>query len=467
MKMKKNTLVFLILVFLPLNIVAQEYKISLQVKNLKDTMMYLGSHYGSGTILQDSAKLDSNGKLVFQGNKKLDGGLYFILFPNGKFFDLIIDTDQNFDISCDTSNFIMTVKFEGSVQNKMFYTYQQFLAQEYRVIAMFKEKQKSYLANLDSLMIMEDKIQQRQNRMYLVKEDLIAKHPDSLLSALIKAGLPIVPPPPPRDEKGNLLDSAFTYRYIKNHYFDNIDFSDNRLIRTYSLENKINTYLGSMVVYTEDSIKKEVDMIMNKASANKDVYKFVLGNLFRFYNQSQVISDENIFVYIAEKYYLNGKADWVSKENLAKLKRNIDNRKLSLIGNIAPDFSMKNRKGKLINLRNIKSKHTILYFYDINCEVCTELTPKLVNFYRIIRDRDVKVVAIYVGTDKRKWHKYIENNNMQFLNLWDAKNNSKFRKKYRLMNRVPQFFLLDKEQKIVLKRININQLMQYFNVVKD
>lgn len=461
---KAIILIFLSIALHMMSIKAQNYEISLKVNHLKDSMIYLACHYGNSHVISDSVNLDKHGKLIFKGDKKLPGGIYFIFLPNGKYFDFLIDDNQHFSIECDTSNFLRTVKFKNSAQNTQFYTYQKYLAQEFRVIQMLKEKQKSYIAQLDSLMLMEDKIQQRRNKIYLVKEDIIAKNPDSLLSVLIKAELPIIPPPAPSDSSGNVIDSTFAYKYVKKHYFDNIDFSDKRLIRSSLLQNKVLAYLSTMVVPVIDSVTKEVDMIVSKSAANPNVYEFVLNTLFTYYNRSNLITDENVFVYIAEKYYLSGKAPWSEPTFLQKLKTNIERRKLSLIGVVAPDFSMKNDKGKTVNLRDIQNKHVVLYFYDIDCEICKKVSPQLMNFYRIIKDRGVDIIGIYVGEDKKKWHKYLENNNLQWINVWDAKNSSGFREKYSISS-TPQLFLLDEDQKIVLKRITVEQLMQYFNTI--
>ncbi len=459
--MNRIVTTFLFLIF-SINIFAQGYKIDLKVNNLKDSMIYLVYHYGHENMISDSAKLNSAGKLVFKGDKKLESGVYFVILPNGHYIDFLIDKDQKFSIACDTSNFLMTTGFEGSEQNNKFYRYKRFLAKEYKIMAMFKDKQKSYLANIDSLMIMEEKIQQRRNKIYLIQEDIIAKQPDSLLSVLIKSELPIIPPPSPQDSSGNLLDSTFAYRYVKNHYFDNINFADDRLIRTHILPNKIFSYLNKMVIYDVDSTIKELDYVVNKAKANDKVYEFVVNILLQYYNRSQLISDENVFVHIAEKYYLSGKAPWISKEMKEKLEQDIKARKKSLIGSLSPDFKMKNSKGKTVNLRDIQNRNVILYFYDIDCEICKEITPKLMNFYRIIKDRGVDIVAVYVGKNKKSWLKYIKDNNLQFVNVWDPKNASGFRENYNIRG-TPQLFVLDENQKIVLKRISVDQLMQYFN----
>ncbi len=460
----KQVLIFCLSLILSINSFSQGYEIPVKINNLKDSMIYFGNHFGNGFFVNDSAKLDNNGQVLFTGDEPLKGGIYFLFLPGGKYFDFLIDKHQKFSIQCDTTDFLNTVSFKNSFQNEKFFNYQKYLNKQYQTINQIKEKQKTYLTKLDSLMQLEDEVQLIHNKIYLRKEEIISDHPDSLISVLIKAGIPIIPPPSPRDTSGAIIDSTFEYRYVKAHFFDNIDFSDERLLRTAILQNKVLEYLNRMAPPMLDSIAKEVDYVVKKASANPEVYKFVLNTLFRFYNKSNIISDENIFVYIAENYYLAGKTPWTNEEFTEKLKKDIAGRKPNLIDAVAPDFAMKNDKNQVVNLRDIQNRYVILYFYDVKCEICKQVSPELMNFYRIIKDRGVDIVGIYVGEDKNAWLKYIEDNNLKWTNVWDPKNASGFRENYKIVG-TPQLFLLDEDQKIIAKRITVEQLMGYFNSV--
>jgi len=445
---------------------AQGYEIPVKIKNLTDSMVYFGHHFGNGYFVNDSSLVDKSGQVVFKGAEPLKGGIYFILLPGGRYFDFLIDKDQQFSITCDTVDFLNTVSFKNSFQNEKFYNYQKYLNQQYSTINQIKEKQKSYLSKLDSLLLLEDEVQLIYNKIYLHKEEIIDEYPDSLIAVLIKAGLPIIPPPAPRDTSGAMIDSMFEYKYVKTHFFDNVSFNDERLLRTAILQNKVLEYLTKMSVPQYDSIINDVDEVVGKAAANPEVYKFILNTLFQYFNKSTIISDENVFVHIAEKYYLSGKAPWASEDFITKLKQDLAKRKPNLIGNIAPDFSMRDNNGKVVNLRNIQNKHVIIYFYDVDCEICKMVTPDMMNFYRIIRDRGVSVVAVYTGKDKAKWLKYIEDNHLSWTNLWDPDGKSGFREAYNIVG-TPLLFLLDEDQRILAKRITVEQLMGYFNSLNN
>ena len=460
----KQVLIICLSITISLSGLSQGYEIPVKINNLKDSMIYFGHHFGNGYFINDSSKLASDGQVLFKGEEALKGGIYFLLLPGGKYFDFLVDKHQKFSILCDTSDFLNTVSFKNSYQNEKFFNYRKYLENEYRTISVIKERQKAYLTKLDSLMILEDEIQLIHNKIYLKKEEIIAEHPDSIVSVLIKSGIPIIPPPAPRDTSGMLLDSTFEYKYVKTHFFDNIDFSDERLLRTSILQNKVLEYLTRMTAPQHDSIIKDVDYVIERAAANQEVYKFILNTLFRYYNKSNIISDENIFVHIAEKYFLGGKTPWTNEDFTKKLKEDLAKRKPNLIGAVTADFSMKNEKGQVVNLRDVQNRHVILYFYDVDCEVCEFVSPELMNFYRIIMDRGVDVIGIYTGEDKTSWLKYIEDNNLSWKNVWDPKNASGFRENYKIVG-TPQLFLLDEDQKIVAKRITVEQLMGYFNSI--
>ena len=55
--------------------------ISITLTPLKNCWIYLGSYYGKGKALVDSARLDENSKGIFKGPNKLTSGVYFVVSP--------------------------------------------------------------------------------------------------------------------------------------------------------------------------------------------------------------------------------------------------------------------------------------------------------------------------------------------------------------------------------------------------
>jgi hypothetical protein len=66
------------------------------------------------------------------------------------------------------------------------------------------------------------------------RQDLITKNPDATISALLKA-MKNPEVPPVAQHPGGKYDSAFAYRYYKDHYWDDTWFFDERLAALLSL----------------------------------------------------------------------------------------------------------------------------------------------------------------------------------------------------------------------------------------
>ena len=91
-----------------------QYDIKITIDNLKNADIYLGYHFGKKKYIYDTASVNDNGYARFKSQKLLSKGIYFILLPYDTYFDFIIDTDKEFSIKTDTSNFLKTLEFENS-----------------------------------------------------------------------------------------------------------------------------------------------------------------------------------------------------------------------------------------------------------------------------------------------------------------------------------------------------------------
>src|SRR5438045_4396874 len=100
------------------------YSIRVNIKPFKNQYLYLGYHYGKRKALADSTLVDANSKGIFKGSKPLAGGIYFIVSPQKQIlFELLLDKQQNFSITADTSDLPGSVKFIGTPDNALFQAY--------------------------------------------------------------------------------------------------------------------------------------------------------------------------------------------------------------------------------------------------------------------------------------------------------------------------------------------------------
>ena len=118
----KHASVLLICSFLSLAVAAQKgYNIQVTLKPYKNEKIYLGYYYGKMKALADSMVVNANSAGVFSGKEPLHGGIYFIVSPRKEIlFELLIDKDQEFSITADTSSIPSSVTFTGTVDNTQF-----------------------------------------------------------------------------------------------------------------------------------------------------------------------------------------------------------------------------------------------------------------------------------------------------------------------------------------------------------
>lgn len=92
----------------------------------------------------------------------------------------------------------------------------------------------------------------------------------------------------------------------------------------------------------------------------------------------------------------------------------------SLVGNVAPDFTLVNAQGELVSLQNYKGKKVVLYFYP------KDMTPGCTTQACDFRDKQedftsLNAVILGVSPDDEKKHaKFTEKHGLPFELLVDA-----------------------------------------------
>ncbi len=460
----KNTIfvsIFLLLGSLLNAVYSQSYNINVHIKNLGDSTVYLGYYFGDKQYAKDTLLLDHNGKGTFKGTEPLKGGIYFILVPGNMFFELVIDKDQDFSVSTiydgDAGDLTKNLSSKGSKDMDMYLDYEQFMTKRSELAISLRDRIKNEKD--------EKETQRLKDSLNLLHDEVIKKwesiekdYPKSLLAAVLLINKEIEVPDPPKDENGNIIDSAFQYKYYKKHYFDYVDFSDERLLRTQFYYPKIDRYFEKLIIPIPDTVIKESDMVLKKASANQEVYKYTLQMLFNKYNNSNIMGMDKVFVHFAENYYLNGKATWADTAWLKKVEERVDEIKPNLIGKKAPEIRLLSPDDELISLYGINADYTVLFFFDPNCGHCKKATPLMKDLADKYWEKGVEVLGIYTQGNKDEWTKFIKDQHLEnWINGWDPYNQSNFRTYYDVRS-TPSIYLLDKNKNIIGKRIDVETL---------
>jgi len=498
-------------------ILAQGHHITVKIKGLQDTTVILGYHFGDKLSVQDTLLLNSKGVGVLKGKEPLPGGMYLLFLPSRQYFDVLIADDQKFSIENSTEDFIENMKVTGSEDNTLYYSYLNYIQRKRKELTDIQEKIKT--ASASDKKALQNQLQAIDKEVRKYMKDLTVKHAGTFFGKYLKATLNPEIPDAPKDANGKVIDSRFQYKYYKKHFFDNIDFGDARMVRTYVLADKLKYYRTKMIYQDADTIKKEMDMLVEKSRANPKVFEYVLTKLVNDYAADSLMGMDAIYVHLGKKYFIH-EATWADTADIKRLKKRISEIEPTLMGNYAPILNMElynaetypifgdlikfsrqisSRKKKIkedaslegklqqeiadlelkvdsvnqilmthparqiLPLSAVKAKYTILYFWDPDCSHCKKETPKLYEFYKTVRDKGVEVYAVFTQQKEKKWGDFIKKHKMtEWINVWDPYYQSNFRKTYNIYS-TPRVFLLDKDKKILLNRINVEQVEEAIN----
>jgi peroxiredoxin len=258
---------------------------------------------------------------------------------------------------------------------------------------------------------------------------------------------PIVP-----DVPANADSLTFKYSYYKVHFWDGIDIADPGLLRSPLLYNKIMDYLDNVVIQHPDTVIVAIDDLITTSKKNDEAFRYLLITLTNKYESSKVMGFDKVFVHLVDQYYLTNQATWTDVETIAKLEERAASIRPNFIGNPAPAFTLQDTLGRDYRLYDIDAKYTVLYFYDPDCGHCKTSTPGLYDAYADLQSKNVEVLAICTTTDSKRWHEFIVDNDLDWINLADLASVTHFKYYYDVRS-TPTVYILDKDKKILLKKI--------------
>jgi thiol-disulfide isomerase/thioredoxin len=441
------------------------YEIKVTLKPFKNQYIYLGHYYGKQLPIIDSAKLNDKSEAVFKGPKKLGGGIYLVGYPDrSRNFEILIDKNQKFSITADTAN-IRALAFQNSPENIAFKQYQETMTKNgMEVDALYKKR--AGAKPEDSIKI-NGQIEAINTNIRKYRSDLIAKDPNGLLAALLKA---MKEPDVPQNDPAAKKDTLFAYHYFKKHYWDGVNFYDERLARTPFFESRVDKYYEQLVYPAADSVIKEIDYMMGYASSNEEMEKFLLLKFVNRYLNQKYMWEDAVFVHLFEKYFSQKTYSWLTDKG----KKIITDRAYSLMANImgtpASDIELPDTTGKKINLYSVDAPYTLVTIWDPTCSHCKETLPRLDSMYQAKwKGYGLKFFSLAKETDgsKKDWLSFIHNHKLDsWINVYYSKEDDQMRVNSGIpsysqlydVQSFPTLYLLDKDKRIIAKKLSFEQV---------
>ncbi len=122
-------------------------------------------------------------------------------------------------------------------------------------------------------------------------------------------------------------------------------------------------------------------------------------------------------------------------------------------GTLFPDFNEKDLDGKPLSIANYKGKVVLIDFWATWCGPCVHEMPNVLKTYEKYHDKGFEIIGVSLDKDKEKLVAFIKENNVQWPQYFDGQGwQNKLSSQYGV-NSIPSTYLLDKEGKIIGKKL--------------
>ena len=491
-KKKENTrmkiyLISLLLTLVGITSIAQQtYTISVKIEGLKDSLAFLGTYTGKNLFVYDTAVVKSDGSFMFT-NTDMPHGVYSIIptikpFSN---FDILVN-EKNIVMKTKMPDLVSNLKIKKSNENKIFYEYINFLKANTTKKTPIIEKRRiaKDSNNMKLVTQLEKEIIKIDQSVLDYQKKIANDKSDMLVGKLIKMSVQIDIPKIPKDMKDS---NTYKINYYINNYWNNVDLSDDRLGKSALFYNQMDNYFMKVIPQIPDTVIKHIDIFLNKLKPNGFMMKSAIEFLAYSHAKTKLMGMDAIYVHVADNYILNGKSEWIQKDQIAKLKTKVDKLRPTLIGKIAPNLILADStEVNWIALDKVKSDFTLLIFWNDDCGHCKKEIPKYKKLYDSIKkytDISFEVYAVGTSIENEGWRKFILEQDLNWINVSDFQeirnNPNKFiRERKTTINSInyrntydifitPIGYLLDKDKKILIKQFDSKQLSQILPILAE
>jgi thiol-disulfide isomerase/thioredoxin len=448
------------------------HSIHITLKPYQNTKIFIGTNYGKNKTLADSCLLNEKGEGVFESKQKLTPGIYFIVSPKYSIlFDFLIDEEQHFKIMADTTA-LDKVIITGSPDNTLFQDYSRNINTLFVQLNNLQNQFKAAKNAADSA-IFKAAYLEKDKEIKDMRNGFIAAHPKSMMNFLLnvmqRPEAPLMPV-----IKGK-VDSLYPYYYVKNHFWDQVVFNDNRLIRTPFFEDKLDEYFKNYVSREPDSIIEEIQYMLTVAKTGKEIYPFLLFKFTNKYISPEFMGQEKVFLHLYQNFFAKGDTLLLNEAS----KKSITERAYSMMANqlglAAPSLILSTLEKKRVSLYEIKSPYTFIAFWDPTCSHCKVDIPRLDSFYKASwKNFQVKVLSVNINfKELAAWKTFINEKQLEdWIHVYQPEEDlnkeikaglpTTIRQLYDVY-KTPTFYLLDSNKKIIAKNLSLEQFNDFLS----
>ncbi|MBN1997486.1 redoxin domain-containing protein [candidate division KSB1 bacterium] len=427
------------------------YKIGGVIQGQSQNKIYLLSVIGGKTTVLDSSRFDSNNLFLFEFPEPLPAGFYQLIVPQKEPIDIIVSLEPVF-FKTTIHHLRDSINVVSSLETRLFY---QLVNLERPINAKISAlRQVVNLYAVDTIKVEFKKtvsmeiwsLQQEFNQQ---QEEMIRNYSDTFLAKLLQMNKQ-----PSLDIHPELYwKYSDNTQFLREHYFDYINFSDERILRSNLLPTKYSGYLNLVPQQTADEYLNAIQYILAVTAENPAIYEWTVGYLLDSFQKSDY---DEVFFYLSDIY---GSIEGCQNEDLSfDLEVAKQTRKRLAPGNVAPDINLPGVDNLQYALSSTEGKYTLLFFWASWCPHCMQALAKIVELYNKYQPAGFAVYAVSIDQEKQSWEDAIQSHRAFWTNVSELKGWKSGVVELYNVRATPTCYLLDKEKKIVKRFMLVDQL---------
>lgn len=429
------------------------YNITVTAPQLKNDTIFLAYYMNGKTFVRDTTVVDAKGKGAFTDKKPLDQGVYIVYVNSGKYFDMLVGKDQQINIVIDTVR-INESKITGAQETVDFQSYFAFLGEMNRERNDVMEKYRLHM--IDSAVVNKD-INEMTVKVEARQKSVMEAHKNDFLGDYVKGTIPVETPM--MTELPDSVRNNARYQYFKHHFFDNINLSDPRFLRTPYFPSMVDNYMSRHILQDPDTLAATAIELIEKSRGDSITFQVMCSKMINYGISSKMMGMERLWYLLAEKYYFSGQATWADTAWVSTLRKEAKKIRYNMVGMNARELAMRDSANNSVKLSSLKQECVLVYFFEPSCGHCRKTTPILHDsVYAKWKNKGFEVFACYTQTDRKEWMDFVHEHHLEdWVNVWDPERESWFWDSYDT-SATPGIYLLDKDRKIIAKKIDMETL---------
>jgi len=444
----------------------QTARVDFHLGGLQASSVQIGLYSAGSTNRIDSVAVDMDTGAFSFSKSNLQPGVYFVAANRSRLFDFIVTSPaDSFSISGEASD-LTALQVDNSPENEAYFKFEQ---QRQSVEAKIIARQSMYdmvrqATNNDPKVMdpIEKEIDTYYGSIDSMARAFIVQNPTHLYARMLQSVRPLYPPKSIKSVLNGKVNPVYQ-RWMRSHYWDYTDFREESLLNNPFWPVFFDNYFDRFVAPRPDSITAALDEVLTKMPKNGAFYRFTVLRFMQNFELSDAPGADIIFVHLADNYLKINQTPWLDIATLSRLEYKANAFRPVLTGKVAPTLTLPDETGRNIQLDTISAPLTMLIFYSPLCTHCMEVMPDIYQTWLDARVFGLQAVAVSTDNQYRNWQQFIRQQNWAWYDVADPKGENTFEKQY-LTNNLPVIYLLDKNKRILRKRIKPEALRDVLKI---